>query len=105
MNKVYKVIWSKTKNCYVVASELAKIHTKAPKSVVVSRSLVAGVLACVLSCGAVLPAFAANYTENGGSVETHSGSGTASASNNNVNAGTVEVNLDDVTNWSEYCCW
>lgn len=28
MNKIYKVIWSKAKNCYVVASELAKRHTK-----------------------------------------------------------------------------
>ncbi|WP_162099160.1 ESPR-type extended signal peptide-containing protein [Veillonella sp. R32] len=28
MNKVYKIIWSRTKNCYVVASELAKSHTK-----------------------------------------------------------------------------
>lgn len=27
MNKIYKVIWSKAKNCYVVASELAKSHT------------------------------------------------------------------------------
>lgn len=24
MNKIYKVIWSKVKNCYVVVSELAK---------------------------------------------------------------------------------
>ena len=61
MNKVYKVIWSKAKNCYVVASELAKSHTKAPKSGVMSRALVAGVLACVLSCGAVMPAYAAYY--------------------------------------------
>ena len=28
MNKVYKIIWSRTKNCYVVASEFAKGHTK-----------------------------------------------------------------------------
>lgn len=29
MNKIFKVIWSKSRNCYVVASELAKGHTKA----------------------------------------------------------------------------
>ena len=29
MNKIFKVIWSKTRNCYIVASELAKGHTKA----------------------------------------------------------------------------
>ena len=28
MNKIFKVIWSRTKNCYVTASELAKGHTK-----------------------------------------------------------------------------
>ena len=29
MNKIFKVIWSKARNCYVVASELAKGRTKA----------------------------------------------------------------------------
>lgn len=28
MNKVYKVVWNKARNCYVVASEFAKSHTK-----------------------------------------------------------------------------
>ncbi|WP_276626983.1 ESPR-type extended signal peptide-containing protein, partial [Veillonella magna] len=28
MNKIFKVVWSKTKRCYVVMSELAKNHTK-----------------------------------------------------------------------------
>ena len=28
MNKIYKVVWNKTKNCYVVANELAKGHTR-----------------------------------------------------------------------------
>lgn len=28
MNRVYKVIWSKAKHCYVVTSEIAKSHTK-----------------------------------------------------------------------------
>ncbi len=32
MNRVYKVIWSKVKGCYVVASELAKGHTKSASS-------------------------------------------------------------------------
>ena len=53
MNRIYKVVWSKAKNCYVVASELAKSHTKAPKSSVLNRMLVAGVLTCVLGFGQV----------------------------------------------------
>lgn len=31
MNKIYKVIWSEVRNCYVCVSELAKSHSK-PKS-------------------------------------------------------------------------
>ena len=58
MNKIYKLVWSKTKNMYVAASEMAKSRTKAPSGGVISRTVVAGVLACVLSCGAVMPTFA-----------------------------------------------
>lgn len=29
MNKLYKVIWSKVRNCYIVVSELAKSHDSA----------------------------------------------------------------------------
>lgn len=47
MNRIYKVIWSKVKNCYVVASELAKSRTKSPRSVK-GRTLVAMVMACLL---------------------------------------------------------
>ena len=56
MNKIYKLVWSKVKHCWVVASELAKSHTKSPKSGVFSRTLVAGVLACVISGSIILPA-------------------------------------------------
>ena len=55
MNKAYKVIWSKAKNCYVVASELAKRHTKAPSVKGICTTVVAGVLASIISCGAVMP--------------------------------------------------
>ena len=68
MNKVFKVIWSKTKNMYVVASEFAKSHTKSSRSAVISRTLMAGVLACVLSCGVVMPvmAYDASYDSETG---------------------------------------
>ena len=32
MNKIYKVVWSKIKNTYVVVSEIAKSHSKAVSS-------------------------------------------------------------------------
>ena len=63
VNKIYKVIWNKAKHCYVVVSELAKSHTKSSKSGMMSRSLVAGVLLCVLSCGMVMPVYAQTVRE------------------------------------------
>ena len=42
MNRIYKVIWSKVKNCYVVTSELAKSHTKGCSGKRVGRLLAVG---------------------------------------------------------------
>lgn len=40
MNKIFKVIWSKSKQCYVVVSEMAK-NTTGKKKIVVASILVA----------------------------------------------------------------
>ena len=50
MNKIYKLIWSKAKNCWVVASELAKGHGK-NKSRVQNGLLAAFVTAALLAGG------------------------------------------------------
>ena len=39
MNKIYKVIWSKAKNCYVVASELAKRSGKSAQKAILTLLL------------------------------------------------------------------
>lgn len=65
MNKVYKVIWSKVKNCYVVVSELAKRHTKSSGTGrKVAGSLLAGVFAFSLFTS--MQVFAADTTAGGG---------------------------------------
>lgn len=52
MNNIYKVIFSKAKNCYVVASELAKGHTKSASTKKVATLAVVGATALsVLSGG------------------------------------------------------
>ncbi len=55
MNNIYKVIWSKAKNCYVVASEIARSHTKSAtgsgKIGGTRRSLLASLMALSLLCG------------------------------------------------------
>lgn len=55
MNKIYKLIWSKTKNCWVIASELAKGHGK-NKSRREGKSLLAVAVMTALLGGAFLPA-------------------------------------------------
>ncbi len=47
MNKIYKVIWSKAKNCYVVVSEIAKRNTKGSRSRVHNAALIKTILASV----------------------------------------------------------
>ncbi|MDU2620776.1 MAG: ESPR-type extended signal peptide-containing protein [Dialister sp.] len=48
MNKIYKLIWSKTKNCWVVASELANSHAKSASGRVKGSVLAASVLTVLL---------------------------------------------------------
>lgn len=61
MNKIYKVIWSKARHQYVVASELAKSVTKGAGSRI-GRTAAAVLAAIVLTAGAGLPAQAADLT-------------------------------------------
>ena len=62
MNKIYKVIWSKIRNCYVVVSEIAKRNSKG--SAVTDRRrrfssvLAAMVLASLLNLGVAAPVWA-----------------------------------------------
>ena len=67
MNNIYKVIWSKAKNCYVVASEIARSHTKSATGSekiggVTRRSLLASLMALSLLCGGLGVASAENVT-------------------------------------------
>ena len=67
MNNIYKVIWSKAKNCYVVASEIARSHTKSATGSekiggVTRRSRLASLMALSLLCGGLGAASAANST-------------------------------------------
>lgn len=41
MNRVYKIVWSKTKNAYVVTSEVARSHTKSASGKAVKAALAA----------------------------------------------------------------
>lgn len=75
MNNIYKVIWSKAKNCYVVASEIARSHTKSASGSekiggVTRRSLLASLMALSLLCGGLGVAEATVHVNEGTGV-TH----------------------------------
>ena len=64
MNKIYKVVWSKVKHCYVVTSELAKRQTKGCGARSLRMAAVSvGVAAALLCSGAVLPIFGESVAE------------------------------------------
>ena len=78
MNKIYKVIWSKAKNCYVVVSEIAKNHTRNTTKVDRRRKVGAGLAlaAVALSCNfwTVTPVEAADIKDEDGVVAIKYGS-------------------------------
>lgn len=50
MNRIYKVIWSKVKNCYIVVSEIARSHSKPVSTKLNAGKTVAAVLAVAALC-------------------------------------------------------
>ena len=68
MNSIYKVIWSKAKNCYVVASEIARSHTKSASGSekiggVARHALLALGAVCAIACGGFVNVGAADTVD------------------------------------------
>lgn len=63
MNKIYKVVWNKAKNCYVVASEFAKNH-QTGSSRIKAASVAAVMAATMLTIGTGV-IYAADVTDTG----------------------------------------
>ena len=81
MNKIFKVIWSKSKQCYVVVSELAK-NTTGKKKIVVASILAAMVAGQAMQVEAS-KAYFENSTSNDGIAISGSAATKASANGNN----------------------
>ena len=60
MNKIYKVIWSKVKHCYIVVSELAKNCTKSSKSYSLNSVLENNILLSLCNSAVCSPVFNTN---------------------------------------------
>ncbi|MDY6029618.1 MAG: ESPR-type extended signal peptide-containing protein, partial [Acidaminococcaceae bacterium] len=67
MNKIYKVVWSKARNCYVVVSEYAKSNSRGTK--VLAAALISAFV--VGSAGNVYAATAATAPSGGGNVKSN----------------------------------
>lgn len=86
MNRIYKIVWSKAKNAYVVTSELAKNHTKSASGKAVKAALAAAVGMGLLMGG--YTASAADNTPGAGSgVAIGTGSNAPKAENVAVGKG------------------
>ena len=80
MNKIFKVIWSKSKQCYIVVSEIAKNKTGKKKIVV------AGIFAALAMVGGITPGVQAGWvTDNTDTVRI--GNGSVASGNNGVALG------------------
>ena len=64
MNKIFKVVWSKTKECYVVVSEVAKNNGGKKKAL-------STVFAALVAVGAMMPGQAGALSFNGGNSGGH----------------------------------
>lgn len=71
MNKIYKVIWSHVKQCYVVTSELAKSHGRTSIGGRTSRLAVAALTAFVLTAGITGVGLANTVTDKNGNTITN----------------------------------
>ena len=102
MNKIYKVIYSKVRNCYIVVSELAKSHDSAhgtrSRSGCARKAAVLAAFVLTTSLAAV-PVWAADSKGNviNDKTENMTGSNTINNSTDNIVYGS-ENTLDNTTN-------
>ena len=109
MNNIYKVIWSKAKNCYVVASEIARSHTKSASGSEkigggTRRKLLASLMALSLLCGGLGVAEATVHVNEGTGVtsevyttgETYSRELIDEKLNSKADATVVATNTKDI---------
>ena len=89
MNKIFKVVWSKAKQCYVVVSEVAKNHSGKKKIVVASvlAALTVGSEMAVVNVQAVVP----EGTVSGGAAAAVGATASATASGSTAIGKDVQV--------------
>ena len=104
MNKIFKVIWSKSKQCYIVVSEIAKNKTGKKKIVVAGIFAALAMFSSVQDVNAVTGSGRTNNFSNSGSgTSFQEGEGLAIGTNATVangNTNTVAVGVSSVARGS-----
>ena len=104
MNKIFKVIWSKSKQCYIVVSEIAKNKTGKKKIVVASILAALAMASTVQDVSAVTGSGGTNVFSNAASgASFKQGEGLAIGTNATVangNTNTVAIGVASVANGS-----
>ena len=101
MNKVYKIIWNKAKECYMVASELARGMTKSASGAIVNSELISSkiILALALGVGVWSCSGTSMAIQAGDATSLSAGVAIADVANG-VNIESSKLN--NVINWSSY---
>ena len=95
MNKIFKVIWSKSRNCYVVASELAKGTSKSTSTGrMAKRAALAAVAALLLFPAGIGNSYAAGITIGTATINDSNGKQITVFTGDSKAASTVESTVE-----------
>ena len=94
MNKIFKVIWSKTRNCYVVASELAKGRTKAASTGDKAKRLALAAITALMLLPVGGYSYAANISIGTATINDSAGKKTTVFTGNQTAAEAVEAAVE-----------
>ncbi|NME27405.1 hypothetical protein HF872_02005 [Megasphaera hexanoica] len=94
MNKIFKVIWSKSRNCYVVASELAKGRTKAASTGDKAKRLALAAITALMLLPVGGYSYAANISIGTATINDSAGKQTTVFTGNQTAAEAVEAAVE-----------
>lgn len=94
MNRIFKVIWSKTRNCYVVASELAKGRTKASSTGDKTKRLALAAITALMLLPVGGYSYAANISIGTATINDSDGNQTTVFTGNQTAAEAVEAAVE-----------
>ena len=94
MNRIFKVIWSKTRNCYVVASELAKGRTKAASTGDKAKRLALAAITALMLLPVGGYSYAANISIGTATINDSDGKQTTVFTGNQTAAEAVEAAVE-----------